>query len=102
ESIAREMIPRVPSAELRALGHLFLAEAALAQDRPADAVKEYEAAGELDPAWALTVRALRAASGALPATPAQLDSLQEELERWNAAAEMPRVSLPLQLHDGLY
>jgi hypothetical protein len=48
------------------------------------------------------VRALRAASGALPATPAQLDSLQEELERWNAAAEMPRVSLPLQLHDGLY
>ncbi len=102
ESIAREVIPRVPSAELRALGHLFLAEAALAQDRAADAVKEYEIAGELDPAWSLTVRGLRAAAGTLPSTAAQLDSLQEELERWNAGAELPRVSLPLMLHDGLY
>jgi serine/threonine-protein kinase len=101
-SIAREVIPRVPSAELRALGHLFLAEAALARDGTDDARKEYEVAGELDPAWALTVRGLRAASGALPSTAAELDSLQEELERWNALAEMPRVSLPLQLHDGLY
>lgn len=102
ESIAREVIPRVPSAELRALGHLFLAEAALARDSAGDARKEYEVAGELDPAWALTVRGLRVASGVLKATPAELDSLQEELERWNAAAEMPRVSLPLQLHDGLH
>ena len=102
ESIAREVIPRVPSAELRALGHLFLAEAALAQDRADDARKDYEVAGELDPAWALTVRALRAATGALPCTAPQLDSLQEELERWNAGAELPRVSLPLMLHDGLY
>lgn len=102
ESIAREVIPRVPSGELRALGHLFLAEAALAQDRAADAVRDYEIAGELDPAWSLTVRALRAASGALPCTPAQLDLLQEELERWNAATEPSRVSLPLMLHDGLH
>ena len=101
-SITREVIPRVPSAELRALGHLFLAEAALAQDRPDDARKDYEIAGELDPAWGLTVRALRAATGALPCTTAQLDSLQEELERWNAGAELARVSLPLMLHDGLY
>ena len=102
ESIARELIPRVPSAELRALGHLFLAEAALAQDRPADAVKDYEVAGELDPAWSLTVRGLRAATGALPTTAAELDLLQEELGRWNAGAELARVSLPLILHDGLY
>ena len=102
ESIARELIPRVPSSELRALGHLFLAEAALAQDRPDDARKDYEIAGELDPAWALTVRALRAATGALPCTAAQLESLQEELARWNPGAELPRVSLPLMLHDGLY
>ena len=101
-SIARELIPRVPSAELRALGYLFLAEAALAQDRVADARKDYEVAGELDPAWALTVRALRAATGALSCSPAQLDSLQEELERWNAGTELARVSLPLMLHDGLY
>jgi len=102
ESIARELIPRVPSAELRALGTLFLAEAALAQDRPDDARRDYEVAGELDPAWALTVRGLRAATGALPCTAAQLDSLQEELERWNAGVELARVSLPLMLHDGLY
>ena len=102
ESIAREVIPRVPSTELRALGHLFLAEAALAQDRPTDALKDYEVAGELDPAWSLTVRGLRAATGALPTTPSQLDMLQEELERWNAGAELARVSLPLMLHDGLY
>jgi serine/threonine-protein kinase len=102
ESIAREVIPRVPSGELRALGHLFLAEAALAQGRTADAERDYDIAGELDPAWSLTVRALRAASGALPCTPAQLDLLQEELERWNAAAEPSRVSLPLMLHDGLH
>ena len=102
ESIAREVIPRVPSPELRALGYLFLAEAALAQDRPADAAKDYEVAGELDPAWALTVRGLRAATGALPCTAGELGLLQEELERWNAGAELPRVSLPLVLHDGLY
>ena len=102
ESIAREVIPRVPSTELRALGHLFLAEAALAQDRPADALKDYEIAGELDPAWSLTVRGLRAATGALPCTAGQLDVLQEELERWNAGAELARVSLPMMLHDGLY
>ncbi len=102
ESVAREVIPRVPSSELRALGHLFLAEAALAQDRTADAVKDYEVAGELDPAWALTVRGLRAASGTLPCTAAQLESLQEELERWNTGVEPSRVSLPLMLHDGLY
>ncbi len=102
ESIAREVIPRVPSAELRALGHLFLAEAALAQDRAADAIKDYDIAGELDPAWALTVRGLRAASGVLPCSAVQLDALQEEFERWNAAAELPRVSLPLMLHDGLH
>jgi hypothetical protein len=92
----------VPSAELRALGHLFLAEASLAQDRPANAVQDYEVAGELDPAWSLTVRGLRAATGVLPTTAAQLDVLQEELERWNASAELARVSLPLMLHDGLY
>ena len=102
ESIAREVIPRVPSAELRALGYLFLAEAALAQDRPADAARDYAVAGELDPAWSLTVRGLRAATGALPCTAGQLELLQEELERWNAGAELPRVSLPLMLHDGLY
>jgi DNA-binding SARP family transcriptional activator len=102
ESIARELIPRVPSAELRALGHLFLAEAALADARADQARRDYEAAGELDPAWSLTVLSLRASSGALPCTAAQLDSLQEELERWNAASELARVSLPLMLHDGLY
>lgn len=102
ESIAREVIPRVPSAELRALGHLFLAEAALAQDRPGDAARDYEIVGELDPAWSLTVRGLRAATGALPCTAGQLDVLQEELERWNAGAELARVSLPMVLHDGLY
>ena len=48
------------------------------------------------------MRGLRAATGALPSTAAQLDLLQEELERWNAGAELPRVSLPLMLHDGLY
>lgn len=101
-SITREVIPRVPSVELRAVGHLFLAEAALALERPSDAAKEYEVAGELDPAWALIVHGLRAATGALPCTAGQLDLLQEELERWNAGAELPRVSLPLMLHDGLY
>jgi len=48
------------------------------------------------------VRGLRAATGALPTTAAELDLLQEELERWNAGAELARVSLPLILHDGLY
>ncbi len=102
ESIARELIPRVPSAELRALGHLFLAEAALAQDRPDDARRDYEVAGELDPAWALTVRALRAATGALPCTTANSIPCRRSSSAGMPVAELPRVSLPLMLHDGLY
>lgn len=100
--IVRDLLGRVPSTELRALGHLFLAEAALAQRDTASAERAYEIAGELDPAWALTVRALRAASGALTTTPESLGMLQEEVERWNASAELPRASLPLTLHDGLH
>jgi hypothetical protein len=101
ESVARELIPRVPSAELRALGTLFLAEAALARIAPTTpgGTTRWRASSTR---WALTVRGLRAATGALPCTTAELDSLQEELERWNAGAELPRVSLPLMLHDGLY
>jgi hypothetical protein len=100
--VAREVIPQVPSAELRALGHCFLAEAALAQGRPDEAANAYEVAGDLDPALALMVRGLRVATGAMPSTAAELGSLQEQLERWNAGAELPRVSFPLVLHDGLY
>ena len=91
ESIARELIPRVPSAELRALGTLFLAEAALAQDRPDDARKDYEVAGELDPRGRSPCARCAPPPARFPAPRRELDSLQEELERWNAGAELPRV-----------
>lgn len=91
EDLARLLAREGRPEDVRAAGHLLLATAELAQGRWRRAQDELMAAQRLNPAWALELGALYAASGIVPGSLAGLDSLRNALNGWEPLAVPPSV-----------
>ncbi|MFN2398481.1 MAG: BTAD domain-containing putative transcriptional regulator [Gemmatimonadaceae bacterium] len=70
--------------EVRALGHVVLAHLELAQGRWSRAQAELDALATLHQSWALEYRALLSVMPALPMPAGELETIRDQLRRWNA------------------
>jgi len=89
QQIARLFSKLTRDPQGKALCHIVLAHLELARGRRAAAWSELDDAAPHVPAWALETRALAAALPFLRTPRRDLESLREELRRWDAAA-VPR------------
>jgi serine/threonine-protein kinase len=103
--LARLLTEEERPSDVRAAGHLLVATAELASGQLRNAERELAAAASLNPAWALELGALWAASGIVPGPDVWgIDSLRAALDGWDTAA-VPSSLAPsafLEAHDGAH
>jgi tRNA A-37 threonylcarbamoyl transferase component Bud32/tetratricopeptide (TPR) repeat protein len=92
--LAREMLAPERAVEVRAAGHLALADLALAQGRRGGALGELPRAARLAPLRALEVRGAYLSVPFLPASPEELRAARDTLERWDHARSPAPVNPP--------
>jgi tetratricopeptide (TPR) repeat protein len=102
ENLARSFIQVARSPELRSLCHSLVAHLALARGDLEAARQELHTAQTLDLTWGLEMRALFACLPFLEVAEAELQSIHDDLTRWNPADASASTFLIFAMHNDLH